>query len=123
MDTFLSSGGENPARTQATDNTKLKVPNSQKGPKTSGIVEDNDSDVDSEVEAQEQALDLKGKGKAKVLKAFEQRDLVALAFAGDNVVHVILPVFWRIKLQAHVSVSRISKKRNGVRSLRMRLAK
>ncbi|KIM35627.1 hypothetical protein M413DRAFT_449671 [Hebeloma cylindrosporum] len=45
-----------------------------------------DSDANLEIEAQEQALDLKGKGKANGIKAFEQRDLVALAFAGDNVV-------------------------------------
>ncbi|PPQ94586.1 hypothetical protein CVT25_011899 [Psilocybe cyanescens] len=46
----------------------------------------DESDVDLEVEAQEQALALKGKARANGLKAFEQRDLVALAFAGDNVV-------------------------------------
>ncbi|KAG6919847.1 hypothetical protein DXG01_015552 [Tephrocybe rancida] len=44
-------------------------------------------DTDSEIEAQEQILDFKGKGKAKLPQAFKQRDLVALAFAGDNVVH------------------------------------
>ena len=47
----------------------------------------DDSD-DSEIEAQESALDLKGKVNGSGLKAFEQRDLVALAFAGDNVVQV-----------------------------------
>ncbi|KAG6901574.1 hypothetical protein C0995_010342 [Termitomyces sp. Mi166 len=47
----------------------------------------DDDDGNSEVEAQEKALELKGKGKAKLPQAFEQRDLVALAFAGDNVVH------------------------------------
>lgn len=56
-----------------------------------GIVVDNgdDSDANSEVEAQEAAI-LKTKTDAnpKGLKAFQQRDLVALAFAGDNVVHV-----------------------------------
>jgi U3 small nucleolar RNA-associated protein 14 len=45
-----------------------------------------DSDVDSEIEAQEQQIKAKGKGQG--VKAFEQRDLVALAFAGDNVVQV-----------------------------------
>lgn len=50
--------------------------------------QDDDSDANSEVEAQEQALNLKGKGRAKDIKAFEQRDLVARAFAGDNVVRV-----------------------------------
>ncbi|KAG6840084.1 hypothetical protein C0991_009061 [Blastosporella zonata] len=47
----------------------------------------DDDDVHSEIEEQEKILDLKGKGKAKLPQAFEQRDLVALAFAGDNVVH------------------------------------
>ncbi|PPQ67949.1 hypothetical protein CVT26_005829 [Gymnopilus dilepis] len=49
---------------------------------------DDDSEVDLEIEAQEQALAAKTKGRATAngLKAFEQRDLVALAFAGDNVV-------------------------------------
>ena len=52
--------------------------------------DDDDSEVDLEIEAQEQALAAKTKGKATAngLKAFEQRDLVALAFAGDNVVQV-----------------------------------
>jgi len=50
---------------------------------------DSDSDADSEVDAQEAAI-LKTKVNAnpKGLKAIQQRDLVALAFAGDNVVHV-----------------------------------
>ena len=48
----------------------------------------DDSDANLEIEAQEKALDLKGKGRANGIKAFEQRDLVALAFAGDNVVSV-----------------------------------
>ena len=52
--------------------------------------DEDDSDNNSEVEAQETALTLKakGKGKANGIKAFEQRELVALAFAGDNVVQV-----------------------------------
>ncbi|KAJ7252701.1 Utp14 protein-domain-containing protein [Mycena haematopus] len=50
--------------------------------------DDEDDDANSEVDAQEQALQLKKQGKAGKagVKAFEQRDLVALAFAGDNVV-------------------------------------
>ncbi|KAF8216392.1 Utp14 protein-domain-containing protein [Mycena galopus ATCC 62051] len=50
--------------------------------------DDDDDDANSEVEAQEHILQLKKKGKAGKagVKAFEQRDLVALAFAGDNVV-------------------------------------
>ncbi|KAJ7453927.1 Utp14-domain-containing protein [Mycena galericulata] len=47
----------------------------------------DDDDANSEVDAQEQALGKKkGKGGKAGVKAFEQRDLVALAFAGDNVV-------------------------------------
>lgn len=46
-----------------------------------------DGFVDSEVESQEMAL-LKRKKGSNGLKAFEQKDLVALAFAGDNVVQV-----------------------------------
>ena len=51
-------------------------------------VDESESDSNSEVEAQEAALTLKGKRKASGIKAFEQRDLVAVAFAGDNVVQV-----------------------------------
>jgi U3 small nucleolar RNA-associated protein 14 len=46
----------------------------------------DDSDANSEVEEQEKALQRKTKFKG--VKAFEQRDLVARAFAGDNVVQV-----------------------------------
>ncbi|KAI0050580.1 Utp14-domain-containing protein [Auriscalpium vulgare] len=46
----------------------------------------DEDDGNSEVEEQEQALSGKGKGKANGTMAFQQRDLVALAFAGDNVV-------------------------------------
>lgn len=46
---------------------------------------DDDDEVHSEVEEQER-LEAKGKGRAKGVKAFEQRELVARAFAGDNVV-------------------------------------
>ena len=48
----------------------------------------DDSDENSEVDEQEKAL--RQKGKLKTRKAFEQRDLVARAFAGDNVVQVRL---------------------------------
>jgi U3 small nucleolar RNA-associated protein 14 len=50
-------------------------------------VEEDGSDVDSEIESQEMAL-LKGKKGSNGLKVFAQKDLVALAFAGDNVVQV-----------------------------------
>ncbi|KAJ7741584.1 Utp14-domain-containing protein [Mycena maculata] len=56
-------------------------------PRANGVVEDDDTDANSEVDAQEQALlKKKGKGGKADVKAFEQRDLVARAFAGDNVV-------------------------------------
>jgi U3 small nucleolar RNA-associated protein 14 len=45
-----------------------------------------DEDTDEEREAQEEALNNKGKGNR--VKAFEQRELVARAFAGDNVIEV-----------------------------------
>jgi U3 small nucleolar RNA-associated protein 14 len=49
----------------------------------------DDSDVPSEVEEQERAAE--GKNAGKGVQAFQQRDLVALAFAGDNVVQVREP--------------------------------
>ena len=58
---------------------------------------DDDSDASSEVEAQEMTLELKGKGKANGVKAFQQRDLVALAFAGDNVVQASLIRYFRCR--------------------------
>lgn len=55
-----------------------------------------DSDANSEVDEQEKALAQKGKKNG--VKAFQQRDLVARAFAGDNVVRVcfLLPILARI---------------------------
>ncbi|THH18267.1 hypothetical protein EW146_g2683 [Bondarzewia mesenterica] len=53
---------------------------------TSAMEGADDSDENSEVEEQETALERKGKGSAGRVKAFEQRDLVARAFAGDNVI-------------------------------------
>ncbi|KAI0323017.1 Utp14 protein-domain-containing protein [Amylostereum chailletii] len=70
------------------------VPHSHSKPKAasgSSLAAD-DSDGNSEVEEQEKMFDRKGKGKGKGkvpasgIKAFEQRNLVAMAFAGDNVV-------------------------------------
>jgi U3 small nucleolar RNA-associated protein 14 len=49
---------------------------------------DDDSDVHSEVEEQERVLTSTGGRKARGVHAFEQRELVARAFAGDNVVEV-----------------------------------
>ncbi|KAF9447857.1 small-subunit processome [Macrolepiota fuliginosa MF-IS2] len=56
---------------------------------TNGTAADgDDSDADSEVDAQEAAILKTGAdANPKGLKAFQQRNLVALAFAGDNVVH------------------------------------
>jgi U3 small nucleolar RNA-associated protein 14 len=48
--------------------------------------DNDDSDGDSEINAQELALEA-SKSKKKVA-AFQQRELVAMAFAGDNVVKV-----------------------------------
>ena len=53
---------------------------------------DDDSDSNSEIEEQERTL-TQGKGKGKGPGAFEQRDLVARAFAGDNVVQVRISLF------------------------------
>jgi U3 small nucleolar RNA-associated protein 14 len=62
----------------------------QKASQQAAVVQadESESDSNSEVGAQEAALTLKGKGKANGIKAFEQRDLVAAAFAGDNVIRV-----------------------------------
>ena len=61
------------------------VANASSGP-TRADDADDASDVPSEVEAQERAAE--GKRGGKGVQAFQQRDLVALAFAGDNVVQV-----------------------------------
>ncbi|KAJ8688848.1 hypothetical protein PTI98_013593 [Pleurotus ostreatus] len=50
------------------------------------ISEDDDSDANSEVEEQEKMISAKQNGGKNGQIAFQQRDLVALAFAGDNVV-------------------------------------
>ncbi|KAF5352803.1 hypothetical protein D9756_006229 [Leucocoprinus leucothites] len=93
MDQNLTLGDSSkPSTSQSTS----KAPSSKSTPTpkpstpaTGAIaVEDDDSDANSEVDAQEATI-LKAKADAnpKGLKAFQQRDLVALAFAGDNVVH------------------------------------
>ncbi|KAJ8688838.1 hypothetical protein PTI98_013583 [Pleurotus ostreatus] len=50
------------------------------------ISADDDSDANSEVEEQEKMISAKQNGGKNGQIAFQQRDLVALAFAGDNVV-------------------------------------
>ena len=88
MDNVLSLGSGPSVPTPATETAKKTATQSRKDPTTNGSLVDDDSDANSEVEAQEKALDTKSKTNAKGLKAFAQRDLVALAFAGDNVVQV-----------------------------------
>lgn len=77
----------------STNKPAAPVKKASRPPSTSvdhpGGGDDDDDDVHSEVEEQEKALSNKGKA---VRHAFEQRDLVALAFAGDNVVHVSFPL-------------------------------
>lgn len=72
------------------DKSKHKLNKQSKALSSNTTVEapSDDSDSHSEIEEQEKALSQKGKGKSKGVKAFEQRDLVARAFAGDNVVQV-----------------------------------
>ncbi|KAJ3563283.1 hypothetical protein NP233_g9033 [Leucocoprinus birnbaumii] len=72
---------ESSSKSTPTPTANAKTPTTQ-----ADSDDDNDSDANSEVDAQEAAI-LKAKPDAssKRLKAFQQRDLVALAFAGDNV--------------------------------------
>lgn len=97
MDNVLTLNGKSTSdasQTSATPGPKRSLAGSSKGKLSRASLavahEDmnDDDDTNSETEAQEKALELKGKSKAKLPQAFEQRDLVALAFAGDNVVHV-----------------------------------
>ncbi|KAJ3861098.1 Utp14-domain-containing protein [Lentinula novae-zelandiae] len=77
----VSKGQEEAPTTSAVTASKNK--SKRKG---KAQISDEDSvSNDSEVEEQEKMLRMKGK-KAKATKAFEQRELVARAFAGDNVV-------------------------------------
>jgi len=50
--------------------------------------EEDSSDGDDEVEEQEEKLKRKGKNPGRTHNAFQQRELVTRAFAGDNVVEV-----------------------------------
>lgn len=65
-------------------NDSLALSTAKNAPKPSLPVEENESD--SEIEGQETLTRQNNRQKSKGPKAFEQRDLVALAFAGDNVV-------------------------------------
>ncbi|TEB18561.1 Utp14-domain-containing protein [Coprinellus micaceus] len=74
---------EERARASSSKKTAKALGKRPAGPNTSlGAADDsdNDSDANSEVDAQERALSAKSKGKGKA------ESLVALAFAGDNVV-------------------------------------
>jgi hypothetical protein len=80
MANVLTLGAAGPSKPQAKGKDK-QAPRTQ----TQEVDGDDEEEVHSEVEEQER-LDARGKGRAKGVKAFEQRDLVARAFAGDNVV-------------------------------------
>lgn len=82
----------------------------------------DDADANSEVDEQERLVDLKSKGKVKGVKAFAQRDLVALAFAGDNVVQVCSPFSIRLFMVSS-RVFRTLKMQSVVKSQLMRLVK
>ncbi|KAF8555092.1 Utp14-domain-containing protein [Imleria badia] len=63
---------------------KETVPKASAGASSAAGEGDDESDAPSEVEEQERAAEEKNADKG--VRAFQQRDLVALAFAGDNVV-------------------------------------
>lgn len=85
-----------PASTPAVINTKHKLKGKGKEQSKNDSVavqispaDADDSDGHSEVDEQERTLERKRKGgKGKGVTAFKQRELVSLAFAGDNVVQV-----------------------------------
>ena len=87
-DAIITNGTSSSEATATTPTSEVQL---KMAPSASAAIRDaGDSEVDSEVDEQEKALErkAKGKGKANGVKAFEQRDLVALAFAGDNVIQV-----------------------------------
>ena len=59
---------------------------------TGEIIDEDDQDDDDDraegVEGTETGLTLKGQRKASGIKSFGQRDLIFIAFAGDNLVQV-----------------------------------
>jgi U3 small nucleolar RNA-associated protein 14 len=82
-----------PTSTPAIINTKQTTGKGQKKPKDDSVsvqispVDADDSDGHSEVNEQEHTLERKRQGgKGRGVTAFKQRELVSLAFAGDNVV-------------------------------------
>lgn len=87
-DTLKISGNDNTRANPLANGTALDKKKKKKSKKKDAgrniePSEVNETDVDSEIEEQEAALRKGGK-----VKAFEQRELVARAFAGDNVVQV-----------------------------------
>ncbi|KAI0347583.1 Utp14-domain-containing protein [Trametopsis cervina] len=68
---------------KSSSSTSASRPTPKKTPVAA--TDDGDDSEASEVEAQESTL-RSGKGRKRDVKAFEQRELVARAFAGDNVV-------------------------------------
>ncbi|KAJ3901115.1 Utp14-domain-containing protein [Lentinula edodes] len=80
----ISKGHEEAPATSAVTASKNNIKLKEKG--KAQISDDDSGSNDSEVEDQEKMLRMKGKKKSKATKAFEQRELVARAFAGDNVV-------------------------------------
>jgi U3 small nucleolar RNA-associated protein 14 len=84
-----------PVRASAVVNTerepkgKKKAKNDNVTTQPSAAADVDESDGHSEVDEQERALERKRQGvKGKGVAAFKQRELVSLAFAGDNVVQV-----------------------------------
>ena len=70
----------------------LKPAGSKDEERTGEIIDEDDQDDDDGraegVEGTETGLTLKGQRKASCIKSFGQRDLISIAFAGDNVVQV-----------------------------------
>lgn len=89
-----STAGRRSERADMASKADTSRPSNGIGPEGGRDDGDGDgSDLNSEVEEQERLLDRKGKGKAKGgVRAFAQRDIVAQAFAGDNVVQVSVPL-------------------------------
>ncbi|KAM5539977.1 hypothetical protein V8D89_006480 [Ganoderma adspersum] len=88
MSTVMTLSGPSKVGESSKAPATKSVPSNGKAKPSVVDDQDSDSDANSELEEQERAAVRKGKGKGKAngVKAFEQRDLVALAFAGDNVV-------------------------------------
>jgi len=86
MDTVLSLGNEGAGSDPTDTVSKSQTQKGKQKASLSAEATDEDSDADSEIEEQEKALLQPRKGKK--VQAIEQRELVARAFAGDNVVKV-----------------------------------